>query len=189
MKKLTAVLGTLIIVLAANTSMARTLHPLTYVLNANIESMDLDVDSNLNEMTIYGGQIKVKQVRREIAIELNHAPDCPVGMACPEVLYVHEIVLPIKNQYTDRCGATVYVAERNMMPADGTHDVITVTDNTTNICPTFVALPETSVVYTVSFYNRFTAEKITLRNTFEAGKLEGRVLPTNDLPKVLPALK
>jgi hypothetical protein len=189
MKKITAVLGTLIIVLSANTSFARSLHPLTYVLTANIESMNIDQESYLNDMRIYGGKILIKQLKREITLQFEYAPECPAGMVCPMVLRAHEITLPLKSQYTDRCGTTIYVTERNMMPADGTHDVIKVADNTTNICPTFVALPETSAIFTSTYYDRINGGTVSTHSTFEADKLEGRVLPTNDLPKVLPALQ
>ena len=134
MKKLTAVTGTLIILLASVGASARSLRPMTYVLSANIESMNIGQDSHLSEMAIYGGQIKIDQVKKEISLEENHAPKCAPGFACPEVLLIHSITLPIVSQTTDSCGAMVYTAERDLLPIDGTREVLIVRDNNFNKC-------------------------------------------------------
>jgi len=189
MKNLVAVTGTLIVLLASLSTQARSIHPLTYVLSADIETMDIDQDSYLNEMALYGGVVKVKQIRKELSLELNYAPKCAPNMACIEVLLIHEINLKITNQVTDRCGNTSYIAERDLRPVDGVKEKLVVTDYTNNICPTFVALPATGVLYQTSFYDRINGKEVSTQSSFYADKLEGRVLPTSALEKVLPALK
>lgn len=189
MKNLIAVTGTLIVLLASVSTQARSIHPLTYVLSADIESMDIDQNSYLNEMALYGGVVKVKQIRKELSLELNYAPVCPPNMMCPAVLSVHEITLKLTSQVTDHCGNVSYIAERDMRPVDGIMEKLVVTDYTNNICPTFVALPATGVSYQTSFFDRINGKEVSTLSSFYAAKLEGRVLPTSALEKVLPALK
>lgn len=190
MKKLIAVTGTLIILVTAFSAQARSLHPLTFVLSGSLtEAMNIDQDSYLNNMEIFGGRVIVKKVRRELVLELNHAPSCEVGMACPEILLTHAISLKITSEVTDSCGSLSYIAERDLRPVDGAMERLVITDHTNNKCMTFIALPGTSISFETSFYDRINGEEVSTRSTFEASKLVSRIAPTRDLEKVLPALK
>lgn len=169
---------------------ARSLHPLTFVLTAELnEAMNIDQNSYLNDMRIYGGLIEVKQLKEEITLTFNVAPDCPAGMFCAAVLVPHVITLPLKSQTTDQCGNTTFIAKRDMRPVDGALEQIAVTDHTDNKCPTFVALPATGITYETSIYDRINGAQVSTYSNFEAGKLKGRVFPTSRLKEVLPALK
>lgn len=190
MKRLIAVGGTLIVLFSAFNANARSLHPLTFVLSAELtEVMNIDQDSYLSDMRIYGGKVKIKQLRKEITLELEHAPVCPTGMFCPQVLVTHAITLPITEQYVGDCGSNVYVALKDARPVDGALEKIVVTDYTSNKCPHFIALPETGITLETSFFDRMNGKEVSTHSSFEAGKLVGRVLPTSDLEKVLPAIQ
>lgn len=190
MKRLIAVGGTLIVLLTSVTANARSLHPLTFVLSAELtEVMNIDQDSYLNNLRIHGGKVEVRQVRKEINLALQTAPECPAGMMCPAVLVEHNITLPIIAEYTGDCGSTIYVAQKDDRPVDGALQKLIVTDYTNNKCPHFIALPETGVTYESAHYDRINGGQVSTHSTFEAGELVGRVLPTKRLKEILPALK
>lgn len=190
MRKLIAVGGTLIVLLTSAAASARSLHPLTYVLFADLtEVMNIDQDSHLDKLNIFGGKVEVRQIRKEINLALQYAPECPVGMMCPAVLVDHNITLPIISEYTGDCGSTVYVAQKDDRPVDGILEKIIVTDYTNNKCPHFIALPETGITYESAFYDRINGAMVNTHSTFEATELEGRMLPTKRLEEILPALK
>ncbi|MFT6070707.1 MAG: hypothetical protein ACJAT2_001330 [Bacteriovoracaceae bacterium] len=180
----------LMALLSTFTVSARSIHPLTYVLTAELtEAMNIDDNSYLKNMRIHGGSVQVKQLRREIVLTLNVAPDCQAGMVCPAVLTDHVITLPLVSQKYDECGNTTYIAKKDLRPVDGAMELLSVTDHTDNKCPTFVALPETGVTFQTSFYDRINGGEVSTYSSFEAGKLKGRVFATSRLKEVLPALK
>lgn len=169
---------------------ARSIHPLTYVLTAELtEAMNIDDNSYLKNMRIHGGKVEVKQLRKEIVLTLNVAPDCQAGMVCPAVLNEHVITLPLVGQKYDGCGNTTYIAKRDMRPVDGALELLSVTDHTDNKCPTFAPLPETGITYETSVYDRINGGEVSTYSSFEAGKLKGLVFATSRLKEVLPALK
>ncbi len=180
----------LMALLSSFTVAARSIHPLTYVLTAELtEAMSIDDNSYLKNMRIHGGSVQVKQLRREIVLTIQYAPECPAGLVCTLALANHEITLPLVGQKYDSCGNTTYIAKRDLRPVDGALELLSVTDHTDNKCPTFVALPETGVTFQTSVYDRINGGEVSTYSSFEAGKLEGRMLATSRLKEVLPALK
>ncbi len=173
MKNLIAIIA----LLATFSAGARSLHPLTYVLKAELEDINLDQDSYLNNLTIYGGSVQIEQLKREVTLSFQVAPECPVGMMCAQVLRQHNITLPIVSQFTDRCNNTTYIAQRDLRPVDVAYQEITVTDHTLNRCPTFVALPETGITLKSQYFDRLNGNEVEANSAFTATKLKGRVLP------------
>jgi hypothetical protein len=180
----------LMALISSFTVTARSLHPLTFVLTAELnEAMNIDQNSYLSNMRIYGGKVQVHQLEKNISLTLNFAADCPAGMVCPMVLSQHVIKLAITRDATDNCGNRTFTASKDLRPVDGALEVLTVSDFTKNICPTFAPLPATGVTFETSVYNRINGGLVTTYSSFEANKLNGRVTPTTRLKEVLKALK
>lgn len=124
-------------------------------LTAQIESFHLDPASPLSAYNMASGSVRIDFLIKEIQVILQPAMNCPAGEICAAVMPA-----PLKNRAylirveKDNCGNTIYVGKRDMSAVDGDVKEITVTDYTQNICPTFVALPSTEIVYRHSGYGR-----------------------------------
>lgn len=169
----------LMTLISSFTVAARSLHPETFTLRAELtEAMHIDQNSYLSNMRIYGGVVKVRQLQKEIVLTLDTALDCHPGLICPAVLGTHVITLALTDKRIDGCGNTVFTAKRDLRPVDGALKILTVTDFTDNKCPTFAALPETGITFQTSVYDRINGGVVSSHSSFEAGKLKGRVFST-----------
>ena len=165
---------TILVLLAVVTTLttnARTPRPM--VLEASIQEIHLDEKSQLNELNSMGGTVKVDYLEKTLSVNLYHAPECPVGFACPEVLYVHEIALENFTTKVDSCGVRTFKAVEDMIPVDGERKELEIIDYRGNRCPTIMIYPfySTQIRYTVKYYDRFEGELIVEKNRINADEL------------------
>lgn len=168
----------LIALVSAFTSNARSLHPNTFIKSATLTSFtNIDQDSHLAKLNIIGGNVSINELKNEVALNLEYAPVCRPHLFCAAVLMNHKIELPIVSRYTDRCNNHVVIAKRDERPVDGVLSQLVIVDHSENRCPTFIALPATSISFETEFYSRINAEAVRTMSTFEAEKLERKAFP------------
>ena len=158
-------------IITTTAASATTLHPDTFLRTAELRTWDFDQDSHLKDLDITGGRLRVNAVRKQLSLVFDLAWSCPPNALCAMVMPEHRIDLPIVEIKRDSCGVVTYKAERNMMPADGTHQIITVKDNTHSVCEILYPAP-TIITYSVAFYNRMSAEVINQKSFFLADQIK-----------------
>ncbi len=85
----------------------------------------------------------------DISVSFFRSYKCPKGLFCPAIAIAYEPVTytvekPVR--YVGNCKELIFEGEVDQRRVDGSRTKITVIDNTTNICKTYVALPATQVV-------------------------------------------
>ena len=84
--------------------------------------------------------LKLDYNQKQVSLKIERRFFCPEGRACAMVMPVPLIVeLPIVSVKADNCGILTVVAKKDSRPADGSLEVITVTDPSRMTCKTFVA--------------------------------------------------
>jgi hypothetical protein len=119
--------------------------------------------SSLNNFQMDGSSTMLKNVRAgylqmlltdkgtpTMALTMYRPFFCPPGKMCAMVMPLPLTVqVPVLDIQTNQCGITTYSGLADMPDHSGAVQKLTVTDNTSNTCPTLVALPETEVTYEV----------------------------------------
>lgn len=108
---------------------------------------------NINEGSVmidfYNGTLQLRLVENVV---------CEPNMACIELApQVHNIQLNVVETFTDGCGATIYVAEKDKTPVDGLKEVVTVYDYQYMVCE--IAVPYLTQV-TYETFNPWTQQTI-----------------------------
>lgn len=111
--------------------------------------IDIQLDPNLYyPNTPAGGHIIVDEIGGKISLTVFGKYHCPKGLYCTAVMPAPlRVELPLVSIEQNECGDIVYTAQRDSRPADGSLQVLTVTDNTEFSCPTFAILPATQIYY------------------------------------------
>lgn len=128
-------------------------------LVSNLTKFTLQQGSTLEQTGIVGGSLKIDQSNKNISLTLFGRNNCPPNAMClvgPMTFQYEAKLLTIE---TNNCGSIVYHATSNLLPVDGILTDIIVTDNTTNTCKTFVALPATEVVLTTETLRQQSSDK------------------------------
>jgi hypothetical protein len=98
------------------------------------------------------GNVAVDLDKLEIQLNLSAIPSCGINEFCIPTA-VEQVSLPVTEIFTDNCGATHYVGQRDKTPADGLLETIEVIDYMTMTCEIVVIHP-TEVIY--STFNPWT---------------------------------
>jgi hypothetical protein len=80
-----------------------------------------------------------KQIRLNLAAKQICGKPAPGHFSCLAIAPSIEVELPIVAKKTDSCGSTVYLAKKDLRPADGSLEIIELTDNRTMTCEIFLA--------------------------------------------------
>jgi|GEM_PF-3817577 len=114
----------------------------------NAELTRFQMDRNLElDGTVHKGRLQLDLVRNIATVQLFSGFYCPPGRICAQVMPEPRVYSArIVSMKKDQCGGTLTVARRDDRPRDGLAVQIEITDNTTNNCRTFMALPPTQVV-------------------------------------------
>ncbi|MBT7609588.1 MAG: hypothetical protein HN576_07520 [Bacteriovoracaceae bacterium] len=152
---------------------ATSLHPNTNSFSASLNGvMNIDQNSELNELNISSGIVQISTGNKEITLKLNYFPKCKAEIYCIEMIQVLEIILPLKKSVTDFCNNTTYIASLDKRSIAGVLKELVITDYTQNQCPTFVPLPDTGIILKLSFYNKLEGLEVKSHSTFEADQLK-----------------
>lgn len=144
---------------------------LAQVLSANM-------DHHITTLPITGGEVTLDYTKNTLSVGLDSAPKCEEGFACPQfMINALSVELPIVEKHVTDCGSTVIVAQKDLRPVDGALSKLVLTDNTTNHCPTFVALPATHVQYTTQAYDMRNDQNITTHSDIIADRLLPAAVP------------
>lgn len=133
------------------------------------------------------GSVSVDLLTDNVRLSVYQRPVCKPGQPCPALIRtILDAELPIISVEQNDCGVTVAKARRDLRLVDGGLEEITVRDNRTNMCPTFVALPATSVKYhTESSAFNVTHESFTRNSSMDGSELEEvNPVPQFDTPEV-----
>lgn len=118
-------------------------------------NLDKKLQGQFGNLKIDGGNITLDYGRKEATLTLYRRMYCPPGRVCAMVMPAPIIFkLPITSQQTDGCGSKIVTATdaTPLLPYLPEHvGTLTVTDNTKNRCPTFVALEPTEVLLEYSY--------------------------------------
>jgi hypothetical protein len=143
-------------------------------------NLDKKLANQFGQIDVDGGSVTLDYGRKEATLTLYRRMHCPPGRFCALVMPAPIIFkLPITSQRTDGCKSKIVTATDvvpflPVVPDQVT--TLTITDNTKNICPTFVALEPTEVVlnysytvfepmvYRVSTYSTMTGERLIRAN-------------------------
>ena len=88
--------------------------------------------------------------RGYLTVELQPAFFCPANMMCAQVMpETLKYAVAIQKIEIGNCQETIYSGVQDGSISDGLKIGITVIDNSTNTCPTFVALEGTEVTLTI----------------------------------------
>ena len=85
----------------------------------------------------------------DITLSIFPVFKCPQGLFCPAVAIAYEPItftVPMHKRFIGHCGEMIFTGRVDQRPVDGVMTDITVIDNTTNTCKTFVMLPATQVI-------------------------------------------
>ena len=107
--------------------------------------------SHLEGQNIASGAVRVDlRGRGYLTVELQPAFFCPANMMCAQVmLETLKYAVAIQKIEIGNCQETIYSGVQDDSISDGLKIGITVIDNSTNTCPTFVALEGTEVTLTI----------------------------------------
>ena len=169
MKKI--ILTLLFVFCGVSSANATSLHPDTFLQSANLLTWDFDVDSHLRHLDVTDGTLTVNPISKVASLTFNLANTCPPNAFC--LIYIPEfkIQLPITKISKDRCGVVTYVAERNMMPADGAHEKLVIKDTSFSVCEMFY--PSATIIsYDETFVNRIEHRTETRHSQMTAEKLQ-----------------
>ena len=172
MKKI--ILTLLFVFCGVSSANATSLHPDTFLQSANLLTWDFDVDSHLRHLDVTDGTLTVNPVSKVASLTFNLANHCPPNAYCLHYLpYApdYKIQLPITKTSKDRCGVVTYVAERNMMPADGVHEKLVIKDTSFSVCEMFYS-SATIISYDETFVNRIEHRTETRHSQMTAEKLQ-----------------
>jgi hypothetical protein len=141
-------------------------------LNAAITRV-VHIDEHLSHIQrVNGGQITLDLTARQATLTLYQPYFCPVDAICIAMMPAPvKIDLPLISKRRDSCGIVVYTALRDARPVDGILEVLEISDNTRNTCPTFVQLAPTDVSYRTAFVSRMNGVEGKTHSQFEADKL------------------
>lgn len=149
---------TLLSGISANANETAVRRPQAPVLYSQFLTMD--IDKNFGNDTYISGYVALDLEKNEILFSLQPQSSCPVGRMCLAVMPMpYEVTIPVSEVHFDRCGATIYVAKRDLRPVDGAMQQIVVTDNSTNICLTRELRPMVKVTYDTEFFRRYPPYK------------------------------
>lgn len=142
-------------------------------LDADIISHRFDPRSPLSELEITHSKVSVDFINDTIKLQFTLPWSCPPNALCAMVMPMRffEVANMVVEQ--DECGATQYIAEEDDRPVDGFFQRIVVTDLTTSTCPQPMIYPaiDTTINYTVKFYDRINGEEVELKHYFRAEEL------------------
>ncbi len=108
-----------------------------------------------NHVTNAGaGKLTVDYANKKMRLVVEREMTCPENMKCAAVMPAPLVIeLPITSVQTDSCGIHHVTAKRDMRPADGNLQQLTVDDSAAMTCKTLVAvIPEAQ--YMTSYYDR-----------------------------------
>lgn len=94
-----------------------------------------------------------------LALSIQVAFHCPEGRICAQVMPMPvQVELPIVSVTNDGCGIRSVTAKLDKRPADGSLQLIRVTDTSNMICKMFV---EPTATYLTSYYDRLNGKIVT----------------------------
>ena len=150
---------------------ATSLHPDTFSQSAKLLTWNFENDSFLASKNVRGGTVTVNAVKKEVSIRFDLRNNCPPNAFCLAYIPTYEITLPLKKVETDSCGSVIYTAERNMLPVDGTHEKLVVTDVSHSYCEMVYVAP-TMIKYSESFFDRLNGKFVKTKSHMTADRLE-----------------
>jgi hypothetical protein len=127
----------------------------------------IQLDENLAPIgKAVGGSIELDVPNKTATLRIELAVECKAGEMCPHIVPAPiEVTLPIVSVKVDGCGTKMIIAKQDERPLDGALHLLTIEDNTTNICPHFVMMSPTVVVYQTEIFDRRSGKAVKTMTT------------------------
>jgi|GEM_PF-4519757 len=112
-----------------------------------LDKFQFQPGSDLSKMHINHADVSVAPQYGSLTLTLNHEVKCVAGKMCPAISYAPLLYqVPTQVAQEGACHELIYSGVEDNRGNGGELIQITVTDNTTNTCKTYVALPATEVI-------------------------------------------
>lgn len=142
-------------------------------LEAKLRTHHFDSRSPLAELEIVDSKVLLDFYNDKIELSFTLPWSCPPNALCAMVMPMRVFSVETLDIETDDCGMTIYQAQQDDRPVDGLFQKITVRDHSNSSCPQIMIYPplETSIEYTVKFYDRLNGKPVEYTHRFTADRL------------------